>query len=214
MAKELIRAVSKIQEAGTAPDAWPEAMKSLTDALGIEGAACIVFNKQTKGVDWVCFSGLSTELEAKYVKHYASLDPFSPLLYVLPGWTKLSECLSNSALQKSEWYNDFVLACGVRDVLGTRLVETPRHSAIFGLHRQIGRSFSDKTAPVVDALTGALNSAVRQSLEHLFGPLPADAKTEIGGRASGTISMSRTVASIRIKRAAFSPAMKRRSRTR
>ena len=92
MAKELIRAVSKIQEAGIAPDAWPEAMKLLTDALGVEGAACIVFNKQTESVDWVCFSGLSAELEAKYVKHYASLDPFSPLLYVLPGWKRLSEC--------------------------------------------------------------------------------------------------------------------------
>jgi hypothetical protein len=61
------------------------------------------------------------------VDHFAPLDPFLPHLDVAPRWIKLSDCLPQSLLRQSEWYNDFVLACGVRDILGTRLIETPSH---------------------------------------------------------------------------------------
>jgi hypothetical protein len=51
-------------------------LKSLTDALGVTGAACIIFNRRTGNVDWVCFSGLSAEFQSAYINHYAPLDPF------------------------------------------------------------------------------------------------------------------------------------------
>jgi hypothetical protein len=87
MTTEVSHLLTKIHDAGLAAEAWPEA-KALTDGLGVGGAACIVFNKRTKGVDWVCFSGLSSALESKYANHYAHLEPFSPLLNVAPGWQK------------------------------------------------------------------------------------------------------------------------------
>ncbi len=59
--------------------------------------------------DWICFSGLSAEFQPDYVNHYASLDPFSPLLNVDAGWVRLSESLPDTFLRKREWYNDFVL---------------------------------------------------------------------------------------------------------
>jgi hypothetical protein len=37
------------------PDAWPEALQSLSDAVGVAGAAYITFNKITGRVDWACF---------------------------------------------------------------------------------------------------------------------------------------------------------------
>src|SRR6267154_1907738 len=167
MTTEVSRLIAKIHEAGLAADAWPEALKALTDSLGIGGAACI--NKRAKGVDWVCFSGLSSALESTYVGHYARLDPFSPLLNVTPGWQKLSECLSASALARSEWYNDFVLACGVREMIGTRLVDTPSHTAVFGLHQQIGRSFGSKTMPILHDVMAALHETTLRHIEGLSG---------------------------------------------
>ena len=101
--------------------------------------------------------------------HYASLDPFSPLLHVVPGWTKLSECLPQAALMKSEWYNDFVLACGVRDIVGTRLVDTESHWAVFGLHQQIGRSFRHDTNPILERVTAPLHAATVRQIERLLG---------------------------------------------
>jgi hypothetical protein len=171
---DISRLVDKIHDAGLAAEAWPEALTSLTDALGVGGAASIIFNKRTSRVDWVCFSGLSATFQSDYVNHYAPLDPFSPLLNVTPGWTKLSECLPDAALRRSAWYSDFVLTCGVRDILGTRLVDTPSHFVIFGLHQQIGRRFGDQVAPILDQVGGALGAATLRHVERLFGPAPDD----------------------------------------
>jgi hypothetical protein len=179
MPADVSRLIAKVHDAGLTPDAWPEALKALTDALGIAGAACIVFSKGTGRVDWVRLSGLSAAFESKYISHYAPLDPFSPLLNVAPGWTKLSECLTAPVLARSEWYNDFVLACGVGDIVGARLADTPSHFAIFGLHQQIGRRFGDETASIMDQLTPALNLATLRHLENLFGAERDDNHTKI-----------------------------------
>jgi hypothetical protein len=159
--------IGKIREAERASDAWPDTLTSLTDTLGVAGAACIISNKETGRVDWVCFSGLSADLQSDYVNHYAPLDPFTPLLNVDLGWTRLSECFSDSVLRKSEWYNDFLLSCGVRDILGARLVETPSHFVTFGLHQRLGRHFADKTAAIVERVAGALGSATLRHIERL-----------------------------------------------
>jgi hypothetical protein len=107
------------------------------------------------------------------------LDPFSPLLNAEPGWRKLSECLPASVLARNEWYNDFVLDCGVRDIVGTRLAETPSRFVIFGLHQQIGRHFGDETASILDQLTPALNWATLRHLENLFGAEPNENHVKI-----------------------------------
>jgi hypothetical protein len=96
------------------------------------------------------------------------LDPYEPLLREPQRWTKLSECLTDSFLRGSEWYNDFVLACGVRDILGTRLADTPSHSVFFGLHQQIGRRFGPRTELVLQEITKPLRSTALQHVEQLF----------------------------------------------
>jgi hypothetical protein len=99
--------------------ARPGLLQSLSDAVGVAGSAYITFNKITGRPDWACFSGPSQGAKPEYVSHYAALDPYSPLLDA--SWMKLSECLPDAQLRRSEWYADFVLACGVRDIVGTRL---------------------------------------------------------------------------------------------
>ena len=64
--------VSILQEAA----ASPEALKLLTDAAGVVGAALIISNKHTGQVDEACFSGLSAEFKSDYVRHYSALDPY------------------------------------------------------------------------------------------------------------------------------------------
>jgi hypothetical protein len=174
MHRDLARLIAKIHEAGLAADAWPDALQSLTATLGVAGAACIVRNKITGSVDWVCFSGLSAEFEPDYVHYYAPLDPFAPLLNVKPGWTRMSEILPEPFLRRSEWYNDFVRQCGVSDILGTRLVDTPRYSVIFGLHQQIGRSLGDKTVLISASVSTHLASAAERHGENVFGSVQED----------------------------------------
>ena len=157
--------VSTFHDAAVSPEAWPEALKALTDAAGVAGAALIISNKRTGNVDEAYFSGLSAGFKSDYIRQYAALDPYSPLLD--GSWIKLSECLPDSMLRKSEWYNDFVLTCGVRDILGTRLVDTPNHCVIFGIHHQIGRDFCDRVDSVVNLAGVPLKHAAWRHIERL-----------------------------------------------
>src|SRR5258708_27857573 len=107
MSRDLSRVAADIGDSERAAEAWPEALKAMTEALGAAGAACIVANKNSNSADWVCFSGLSERFKSDYVDHFAPLDPFLPHLNVAPRWIKLSDCLPQSLLRQSEWYNDF-----------------------------------------------------------------------------------------------------------
>jgi hypothetical protein len=106
MKSDISRLLEKSRDAELAPEAWPDLFNSLINTLGVAGAACIISSKSTGRVDWICFSGLSAEFQPDYVNHYASLDPFSPLLNVDAGWVRLSESLPDTFLRQSEWYND------------------------------------------------------------------------------------------------------------
>jgi hypothetical protein len=170
MSRDLSRVLAKIRDSERAAEARPEALKSMTEALGAAGAACIVVNKNSNNTDSVCLSGLSERFRSDYVDHFAPLDPFLPHLDVARRWIKLSDCLPQSLLRQSEWYNDFVLACGVRDILGTRLIETPSHLVYFGVHQKIGRSLGADVEPTMKELTSPLRSAMLRQMERLFGP--------------------------------------------
>ena len=167
MPVDVSRLIAKVHDAGLTPDAWPEALKALTDALGIAGAACIAFNKATGRVDWVRLSGLSAAFESKYINHYAPLDPFSPLLNVEPGWRKLSECLPASVLARSEQR----FRTGLRRPRYRR--DSPRRDPIPLRHL---RPSSANRAPLrrrnrvnFGSADARLNSATLRHLENLFG---------------------------------------------
>lgn len=163
--------VARLHDAAITPEAWPDALTALTDAAGVAGAALIIFNKSTGEVDEAHFCGLSAGFKSDYVRHYAALDPYSPLLD--GNWKKLSECLPHRLLRSSEWYNDFILTCGVRDILGARLVDMSGHCVIFGIHQQIGRSFSDSVDSVVNLAGIPLKHAAWRHTERLSSPRSA-----------------------------------------
>jgi hypothetical protein len=157
--------VSALQDAAASPEAWSHALKALTEAAGVAGAALIISNKHTGNVEEACFFGLSAEFKADYVKHYGTIDPYLPLLD--GSWKTLSECFSDPILRRSEWYNDFVLACGVRDILATRLVDTSDYNVVLGIHQQIGRSFPTRLDSVVALATDPLRRAAEHNVERL-----------------------------------------------
>jgi hypothetical protein len=87
------RIATEFYEAAFSPAEWSNALGSLAHWLDAVGAAYIIFNKESKEVDWACFHGPSAELKPEYVSHYASLDPYSPILKDLSTgtWTWLSD---------------------------------------------------------------------------------------------------------------------------
>lgn len=159
--------LSTLHDVATSPDAWPNALQRLMDETGVAGAALIVTNKTTGAVEETVFCGLSAEFESRYIDHYAPLDPYSPLLDAR--WIMLSTCLPENLLRRSEWYNEFVLSCGVRDILGTRLTDTASHSVILGVHQRLGRHFSQDVEPLMATITEPLRYAARRYLDRRNG---------------------------------------------
>ena len=133
--------VESIYDAAHKPDTWPAALDAVADFVGAVGAAYIVFGKKTGRVESASFVGPSAELKAEYVNHYASLDPFSPLLLSVAdeGWMALSEVISPAKLRRDEWYQDFVVKAGVGDIIGAHLFEDASSTVIFGVHREAGK---------------------------------------------------------------------------
>lgn len=159
--------LSTLHDVATSPDAWPNALQRLMDETGVAGAALIVTNKTTGAVEETVFCGLSAEFKSRYIDHYAPLDPYSPLLDAR--WIMLSTCLPENLLRRSEWYNEFVLSCGVRDILGTRLTDTASHSVILGVHQRLGRHFSQDVEPLMATITEPLRYAARRYLDRRNG---------------------------------------------
>jgi len=157
--------VSKLHDAAASRQAWPDALRALTEVAGAAGAALIISNKSTGAVEQACFVGLSAEFRSDYVGHYAALDPYSPLLD--GSWKALSQCFPDPVLRRSDWYSDFVLGCGVRDILGARLVDTNDYRVIVGIHQQIGRSFPARLDSLMAEVTDPLRRAAERNIEHL-----------------------------------------------
>ena len=74
---------STIHDAAESPEAWPQALATLTDAAGVAGAALIISNKRTGNVEEAWFSGLS-----------AASRPTT--FGTTPRWTRIRPCLTEA----------------------------------------------------------------------------------------------------------------------
>ena len=160
------RIISTIHDAALEPRLWTAVLQSLTEAMGAIGAAYIVRNARTGRVDWANFLGPSAEFRSDYVTHFAAKDPFTELFTVHEGiWMRLSERLSAPELRRNEWYNDFVLKCGVGDIIAAQITNTGSHTAVFGIHEGIGEN------PIC--------TSEKEHLNQLLAPLGRAAETQL-----------------------------------
>ena len=160
------RIIPTIHDAALEPQLWAAVLQSLTDAMGAIGAAYIVRNARTGRVDWANFLGPSAEFRSDYVTHFAAKDPFTELFTGHEGtWMRLSERLSVPELRRNEWYHDFVLKCGVGDIIAAQITNTGSHTAVFGIHEGIGEK--------------PLCTSDQEHLNQLLAPLGRAAETQL-----------------------------------
>jgi PAS domain-containing protein len=131
--------IPRIHDAALDPRLWTSVLGSVTEALGAVGAAYIVRNARTGRVDWANFLGPSAQFTSDYIARYAAKDPFIELLTGHEGaWIRLSEQLPEPELRRNEWYTDFVLKSGVKDIVAAQISNTGSHRVVFGIHEGIG----------------------------------------------------------------------------
>jgi hypothetical protein len=129
-----MRAIWRISEAALAPDRFPAALQSINEAVGASGGNYLFLNKRFGDIEWVSSTGLNVDVN-HYVNYYAARDPYRPILETASrgSWVQVPKCLPETFLCRDEWYNDFLLKAGIRDVAGARLFETASHTVIFGV---------------------------------------------------------------------------------
>jgi DNA-binding CsgD family transcriptional regulator/PAS domain-containing protein len=139
MADPIGRIILKIHDAALNPRLWTTVLQSVTEAIGAIGAGYIVKNTRTGRIDWAHFIGPSAKFTADYITRFAAKDRFIEHLTSKEGiWMRLSEQLPSPELQRNEWYNDFVLKSGVKDIVAAQVGITGSHRVIFGVHEGIG----------------------------------------------------------------------------
>jgi DNA-binding CsgD family transcriptional regulator len=133
------RIISRLHDAAFDPRLWSGVLQSVTEAVGAIGAAYIIRDTRTGRIDWAKFLGPSAELTRDYITRFAAKDPFTDLLTGYEEtWVKLSEQLAAPELLRNEWYNEFVLKSGVRDIVAAQVSNTGSHTAVFAIHEGIG----------------------------------------------------------------------------
>lgn len=146
----------------------PTALEAVANFVGGSSIVYLLVSKFTGRASTSVLWGSFTGNRADYLAHYSKIDPFLAILEegACGSLTVLSERLSQSRLSHDEWYNDFTLKGGTRDLLGSKLHESSSHIAIIGLHRAIGE----------------VHSAARQEemLQRLMAPLRNAARLHVG----------------------------------
>jgi DNA-binding CsgD family transcriptional regulator len=140
---KLFHAVANIYDAATDPAQWPSALAALSDTAGAIGACCVIVNTKSDIVEWISFSGPCADLGSEYIKHYAPLDPYTPIVAALPAGSRvwLSDVLPHKRLKSSEWYNDFLKKYEIGDIFGGKILEKEGRVIMFGL--QVGNKRAD-----------------------------------------------------------------------
>jgi DNA-binding CsgD family transcriptional regulator len=161
----LASVILAIYDAALAPERWPDVLISVAQIIPASSAAYIIWNRGSKTVEWASFSSPNTDLPVDYVRHYATLNPFLPLVAAAPTGSRLwlSEALPQAALRDSKWYNDFFLPrSGGGDILGIRLFETPSHAGLLCVRRGVGAPpISSTSGTRLRRLVEALSIATR-----------------------------------------------------
>ncbi len=136
------RIEAAVYDAVLDPDRWGVALQLAVCATDAAGAALIVRDNRTNSVQWVSFVGESAAFASSYMDYYSKLDRYSDVLEQSPSnnLIRLSEAITQSDLRTDQWYNDFVLKCGIGDVVGSRVGEGGSHTIILGIHEGIGRA--------------------------------------------------------------------------
>lgn len=134
------RLVASVYDAALAPELWPGALEVVAEYFSAAGADYSLWNKRNGRVEWLSVAGPMVQYQTDYIKHYHAVDPFNR--FATEDRTRrlwqVTKVLPRTLLRGDEWYNDFILKSGLKDLWAIRLYETSTHVVYFELHRGVG----------------------------------------------------------------------------
>jgi DNA-binding CsgD family transcriptional regulator len=124
---ELREIIGRIYETASGEVSWAGALKGVCDAIGCAGMHMLVARPDGSSVPFSVASGFSSEVEAEYRTHYASICPRLRYTKLHPGFDMFTDydLMDESAIDRSEFHAWLARANGFRYSICARLPAPP-----------------------------------------------------------------------------------------
>lgn len=181
------RAVTAIYDAVIDEKHRSDALKLVADCVGAAGASYVLVDKYSDRTHLAVSPHAFEGRLGDYHNHFYAIDPYRMARQRGSdgSWVRVSEMFTERFLARDEWYNDFILAGGVRDILGGKLHESPSHIFLIGLLRGVGQS--DEFPPDPAALAALCDPLAKAARLHA-GLLEAGLRTALDQEAAGQLT--------------------------
>jgi DNA-binding CsgD family transcriptional regulator/PAS domain-containing protein len=136
------RVVSAVYDAALQPDLWPVALDATMEMLSCDIFHSFVWDleQERPTMTWASVSA-SENIHRLYNEYYGRIDPRRALAEALgPGQPfACHQHYDERFVGGSEFYQDFLIPCGLRYMVGSTLARDDRHRASVALLRATGR---------------------------------------------------------------------------
>lgn len=166
---EFDRLVSLVYEVPLAPERLPAVLEQITGWLGVGNCHLIGWNNQTHESTLNIMIGVAQEVGLDYTAHYADVDPRRKFVldHYAPG--QLLACQEHfdaRFVSRSEFYQDYLRAIGLRYLLATTLLDDPSRLVQIAFHHYVGHApFSAHEIQMTERLIPHLQRAIALLLQ-------------------------------------------------
>lgn len=121
---------------------WAQALRRVSDALNCLVVQVVGVDLQQRRLTYSFDSGGLAEAVIDYARSYHRIDPHAAHVMQHPAGTLLafSRVFDQSFIDRSPFYQEFLIPYGSRHMHGALLHATDRHAVMLGIHRAVGQS--------------------------------------------------------------------------
>ncbi len=154
--------VASLHEAALSPERWPEALQASMHLFGASGILLTDIDTERGSPRSIQTAGHEPALLAAYAGHYQSIDPTIAVGMAGANGTvyHLREHFWESQMSRMEYFQDFLFAFGVSDVMAMPIDYAPNARLFVSLQRRTGEPSFDSTChPLLTRFARQVNIA-------------------------------------------------------
>lgn len=163
-AAQFSQALEKIYAAALSEAFWPEALKTVGGLFDSDFTHFEVLEKKTGRPVFFRNDGASEDALDLYVSHYAAISPRASFGETQPeGHVSYDhDMLSESEIDRDEFYNDFMIPQGYKYFLSANLINNADLFSVFSVQRHLGQDHASASEiELMRRLTPHLSQAMK-----------------------------------------------------
>ncbi len=156
--------VSSLYEASLDPAAWSNSLPEIARQCQADNIHLLVWDPAQPNPLFSLAPGMNEDMEMSYRAYYGAIDPRRLLASQLPigNWMACNQHFDGRTVDRSEFFQDYLIPGGCRYLLGTHLVRYGNLDVFVGMHRAPGRKpFSAAEIDFTKRITGHFQRAAR-----------------------------------------------------